>query len=673
MKLWPHADETGEDPGATVIRLPGAELVPAGTPPVLDVELEPDTSPLIPARLRAAVERDAGKSMLPSRARALSTAGWYLDNSPRLLTRACRACLREVIPVARGAGWLVAGWWRFATDAEWRTKMRGAAEREGYRHYEQGRERHLSRVRFRVVGSLIIGLPGAGGAWVAVELWPGWAAVVGFGVVGVLDLIGRATRKQDPDAPEAEPEWVLLAPGVPLAKLRASIVGVLTAEGLEDLTADSLVWLERRKQYRLRITTQHEIKDSDLRAVERAVGAPKGAISLLETNISAVRELVIPDGDPHDIRSIPTCPWVPTGSISINDLITLGVSVGELAFALRLAAHIQIVGGTGGGKTKWALWVLIDLLSACRDVVLWQVGVRKEPDMTLWGGVLQRRASTSEEAKVVLEAVVEELERRQAELDALAEDDDPTNDRNEYTTDMGPVLFVVLDEFSLLVQHPELLALVEYVIREGRKVLILLILATQKTGNTDFGSTLMQGQPNIKIALPCTQADADKMFTPDKRKAGWAPHLLTAGVTGNPHDAGKCYVESGELTEPDVYRFYRPLSNGEIKRRRAQRLADGLPTLGESKGDSIDVQTIPDYFAAITAAFSAHRGIEYLSAQEIGTYAAGVGLPWNDKVRSELREAGVRTRDKFGQGKKYFRMDVEAAVKAAENDQGGSR
>lgn len=697
MSVWGRDDRADDDGGpvAEVYRLPGAELVPVHQPPPdtrgAEVTAPPppvgsgggaDMSPLVPARLLELAERQAARPLLPSVARLWSTAGWCARRSPRLVLLAARGALWEIVPVCRGFGWVARGWWRWVCDTRWREEVWEPSKADGPGAAQRSKdwEGHQARMRFRSVSSLVVSGPAAGGVWWAVEVYPGWSALVGAGVVGVLEWIGHKVAPRDTvDEPEAVEPPPRLLEGSPPKVIAKWVVQALVGAGLDDIRVGSVRFDPQRMEYRMEITSAYEIKPDDLRAVELHCDFPENAVRMVKVEESSQqRVLVIRSGDP--LATTPAAPWIPTGSRSCLEPLDLGVSAGGAPFAPVLAGvHTAVLGTTGSGKTEGVLRCIIDRLSACRDAVLWGIDLSDGPEFVLWRGVFQKLARDEREADDLLTALWAEKRRRGAILDAIALDDDPTNDTTVWGPELGPFLFVIIDEFSDVAAYngrgsrkdaPNLFEQVERGARVLRKFGIYLILGTQNAGTGDWGSTQLWRLLMMKIVGPCEIQDATTVFGAKQRDLGWAPHLLQPAQRGSPNDAGKVFVAGPGFTEPEIRRVYRPSTASEVKRRARQRVADGLPALD---GGTLDVPPIPECLATIHAAFCAHPGMDYLSAEEIGAWADSAGLRWDNGVRAELRDLNVRTRDKFGAGKRYFRSDVEAAMRAAEDGSGGPR
>lgn len=660
-----HADD---EPEADVVQLRKAPL-PAL---VEDPEPEPSTA------ARQMLERLTARPF-PTRRQLRRSTVWWARKLRDLIPRLPMLLMLELLPIARGIGKVATGWARWCQCVELAEAVKEAKENER----SKASERLTKRRSARTWASAVVLAAATGGAWwlSIVNLVAFVAAAVLVGAV--LDVIGRRANRtvEKPLAP-AMPS--ILHEGVPLRQITASILATFTREGFEEdsvRVAQPLRWDEDRREYRISLSTHDAIKPEHIRAVERAVGAKDYAIRNLATSTSTVRDLVIRVGDP--LSHVDVAPWIATGTRSIVEALDLGASAGDQPFALRFAgAHVAIIGQTGAGKTKGAIWTIIDRLSACRDVVLWGIDLAAGPALPMWRGVIQQKAFNVADAEVLLDAVIAEIDRRMRILTELAEDDDPDNDADEWHTGLGPALITVIDEFALLAEQDgvkgkaDLLGRVEQVERTGRKVWVSVIMGTQKSGNSDFGSTTTSTQVAIKILLACDEADTVRLLSVAHRDAGWAPHHLSPAVEGDVRDAGKCYIESPAHRTPDIYRTYAPMSPGEVKRRARQRVADGLPSLDRcTPSGVVDAVEVPPLLAAVEAAFRDSGQPDRMATADLLAWLrdAGRGLDEDSKVAGaqlaeqlrpyELRPEG-RWRPTPGANsiRGYLLADVRAAI-----------
>lgn len=493
-----------------------------------------------------------------------------------------------------------------------------------------------------------------------------------------LDALGR---RRDTDTPLPGPKRTVLAEGVPLRQLTASVLDVLDqqVDTPDAFGVDRpMVWDQGRQEYILRVSSTFRIDPDHLRAVERHIGAADYAVRCLPTDTATVRELRIRRGDP--LAHVPPPPPLEPGSSSVADPLEVGVSLSEVPLALSLAGvHVGLVGATGAGKSKSALWAIIDRLSVCRDAVIWGVDLARGPALPMWRGVIQRAAYTIPDAERLLAAAIAEIDRRMTVLTAIAEDDDPDNDVDEWHSGLGPALVVVVDEFALLAEQDgktgraDLLGMAQQIIRTGRKVWVSLIMGTQKTGNSDFGSAVMQTQVGVWVLMACAERDTVHTVGVERRDRGWTPHHLLPAVEGDTRDAGKAFVLAPAHRTPDLYRFFAPLPVSEVKRRARQRETAGLPRLhGDTTPGESEAVVVPAVLAAVEAAFAARGNPERLSTAELVAWLRERHDPTITEkgLALALRPLGVqRARSRWrptpdaNAVRGYLRADVEAALR----------
>jgi hypothetical protein len=659
-----------DDPvDAEVVESPGAQVVALHKnlpPPVL----EPDS------RARALVKQVARP--LPGPKRMGRVAWWWTRHLAQVLPWLPVIAAKELKPIGRGIGMVLSGW------ADWVQATRRheyARECEGNTKGKLGTAADKTAVarRWGSAGFALIGV------WVGVWVWntyPAYLIAAGVLALAGLDLLGRA---DSPEPKSPAPLRMVLSENVPLRQLEASVLAALEREGFPEGSvgvAEPMWWDETRRHYEISLSLADQLRPEHLRAIERGIGARDHAIRNLATDTATVRKLVIVVGDP--LAQLVERPFIPTGSRSIVQPAELGVSMTEVPYALPYAGvHHRHVAGTGGGKTKWQMRAAIDSLSACHDVVLGGIDITNGPELPLWRGVIQYRGFNVEDADAVLDLALAEIERRSKILAAIAEDDDPDNDVDEWHSGLGPALVILVDEFSQLAEYngtgakkndPNLLAKCEQIVRTGRKHWVSLDMYTQRTGNDDFGSTTMSSQCGVSVCGPCDPDDSRRMFGVERRDAGYTPHLLSPGVEGDIRDAGKVFIDSPMHRTPDIYRAYAPGSTAEVKRRARQRMDDGLPTLHDTpvlEAGTVDAIEVPPVLAALEAVFSAADDPERLATAYILEALAEDGWELDaQQLAAQLKPTGIEpTRWTRGAGKPvrgYLRADVQQALRELE-------
>ena len=670
---------SAEDPiDAEVVESAGAQIVQLhkNLPPAPDAlkpvrELEPST------RAREVARRVARP--LPGPRRMARSTGWWLTIAAKTVPWLPVYVGREFKPIGRGLGIVMVGWahWVKATS-----RHSYAREAEGNKKATLGTAaaKAAAARTWATVVFLII-LVGVG-VW-AWNTHPGWVIAAAILLLAVLDVLGRADSPQPETMPAPLP--MVLTDATPLPKVAETIIAALHREGFPEGSvgvAEPLWWDETRRQYEMSLSLADQLRPEHVRAIERAIGARDHAVRNLATATATIRKLIIAVGDP--LAGGQVCSWIDTGSLTFTQPLPLGRSAGETPMEIRfLGAHVAVVGRTRAGKTEGFLWTLIDRLATCRDVVIWGIDLQAGPAFPLWRKVIQKVAYDPDDALILLEAAIGEMRRRKKILTALAESDDEEHEDagTVWTPDLGNFLVIIIDEFALTATYngekgkTDLMAPLEEIIRTGLKFGVHLVLATQKTGNSDFGSSVMQTQIGIKILLACHEPDTVRLLSTEHRDAGYSPHLLKpAQGPGVPNDAGKCYIDGPDHRTPDVYRSdYWP--DGTIKARARARLADGLPTLDGAPAipaGTVEAVEVPPILATVEAAFQTEGDPERLSTADLLDLLRADG--WDEldenKLAAALRSAGVQRRDQRWRPapgvvavRGYWLADVQTAIR----------
>jgi hypothetical protein len=140
------------------------------------------------------------------------------------------------------------------------------------------------------------------------------------------------------------------------------------------------------------------------------------------------------DKDPH--AGVIT--WPGPSVASITEPIDLGPFEDAMpARVLFLRRHGLFGGGTGSGKSG-GLNVLMGNLTACADVVIWAVDLKRGMELGPWAECIDRLATTPAEARALLADAVAILEARAAFLAA-------TGHRVWNPTPDMPALVIIVD------------------------------------------------------------------------------------------------------------------------------------------------------------------------------------------------------------------------------------
>jgi hypothetical protein len=574
----------------------------------------------------------------------------------------------EIVPIAKGAGKCAIAYHKWVTCekvAEAAPLFEGPAKGKVIIKHHDHQSR---RIVVSIIGLLIV----VGGTWWMCYAHLALAGVIAILLLGFFDLLGRYDREPREAAPRRR---LPLHEGMPLRTIEASILEVLAKEGIA-VNNDLLQYDPDRRQYRLGLDVTDEILPKHLRTIERNIGVNENAIRLVTVGTSNEKEMIIQLGTP--LAEISEPPEIPTGSLSITEPLPLGESSTGEDFSLQLAGtHVGIIGKTGAAKTKVHLRNIIYTVSACRDAVLVGIDLSGGPELAKWNRVFLKTAFTPEEADDVLDFVTDEMERRTKILKSFAANDDPDDETDEWKPELWPAMIVIIDEFSLVAEFNgmpkgtlNLLSKVEEVHRRGRKVGISIIFTTQKTGNSDMGSTVVSSQTGVWIVGPCDESHTVSVFDTAGRDAGYAPHTLIPATDKLVNDAGKAYVKAPGFG-PDVVRGWKPLSG--VKRWAMRREADGLPKLDDAA--DYEAPIVPEMLAGLDAAFKSYnppdgRLPSEFAAKWISEHSS-VSVTQPELADALRRELGNRApitrpqRSKLLSGKNvqcYSREDVEAVL-----------
>jgi hypothetical protein len=147
-----------------------------------------------------------------------------------------------------------------------------------------------------------------------------------------------------------------------------------------------------------------------LPAIESGLGTFRGAARVLPTSDDLANrfELRVLDKDPH----ADAITWPGPSVSSTTDPIDLGPFEDAVPVkVLFLRRHALFGGGTGSGKSG-GLNVLMGNLTACRDVIIWAIDLKRGMELSPWAACLDRLATTPAEARTLLADAVAILEAR---------------------------------------------------------------------------------------------------------------------------------------------------------------------------------------------------------------------------------------------------------------------
>jgi hypothetical protein len=303
---------------------------------------------------------------------------------------------------------------------------------------------------------------------------------------------------------------------------------------------------------------------SRLAAIESAFGAMRGAARAYPTpdNLAHRFELRMLEIDPH----ADAIPWPGPSITSVTEPIDLGpFEDAESARVLLLRRHALIGGMSGSGKSG-CINVLMGNLSACPDVIVWAIDLKRGMELQPWAGCIGRLATTPAAASALLRDAVRILEARAELLTA-------TGKRVwEPTPDM-PALIIVVDEYAELAEEAsEATAYSDSIARRGRAVAVTLIAATQRPTQQAMGKGAVRSQMDVRLCFRVRERkDTDLILGQGMQLAGWHAHTLNA--------PGKFLISAPEHDTPRRARAY--LITDDMVNTAAGRHADIRPALDE--------------------------------------------------------------------------------------------
>ncbi|MEV5574456.1 FtsK/SpoIIIE domain-containing protein [Spirillospora sp. NPDC052269] len=314
-------------------------------------------------------------------------------------------------------------------------------------------------------------------------------------------------------------------------------------------------------------------------AIESALGTFRGAVRVLPTRDDKANrfELRVLDLDPHG----DAIPWPGPSVTTINEPIDLGPFEDATAARILFLRRHGLIGGVAGSGKSGGINVLMGNLTACRDVVIWAIDLKRGMELQPWASCIDRLATTPEQARVLLRDAVAVLEARASWLAA--------HGRRvwEPSPDM-PALVIVIDEFAELAEDaPESAGDTDSIARRGRAVAVQLIAATQRPTQKAMGRGAVRSQMDVRVSFRVRERkDVDLILGQGMLAAGWHAHTLNA--------PGKFLLSAPEHDVPRRARAY--LLTDETVARTAEHHADHRPAL-----DAISRTAIEEAQAGVTA------------------------------------------------------------------------
>jgi hypothetical protein len=328
-----------------------------------------------------------------------------------------------------------------------------------------------------------------------------------------------------------------------------------------------------------------------LPALESALGTRRGAARIQPIPERANRlELRVIETDPHADAIV----WPGPSTTSIAEPVELGVFEDGSPATVSLLRRHALVGGVAGAGKSGAVNVLLGNLSACPDVIVWGIDLKRGMELLPWASCLDRIATTPRQAETLLSDAVAILDGR-AEMLAM------NGVRVWEPTPQAPALIVLVDEYAELVDEaPAAIISADSIARRGRAVAVTLVAATQRPSQKAMGNSAVRSQMDVRISFRVRERrDADLILGQGMHKAGWHADRLDA--------PGKFLISAPEHDVPRRARTY--LLGDDMVRETAARHAERRPTLD------------PVSIVALEEAPQAAHDAETVSAESTGRHA----------------------------------------------------
>ncbi len=344
---------------------------------------------------------------------------------------------------------------------------------------------------------------------------------------------------------------------------------------------------------RLRLARGQTIDDvrAKLPAIESGLGIFRGAARVYPTpdDLANRFELRVLDTDPH----ADAITWPGPSVESITEPIELGPFEDATPARVLLLRRHGLFGGVSGSGKSGGLNVLMGNLTACADVVIWAIDLKRGMELGPWASCIDRLATTPAEARALLADAVAILEARAAFLAS-------TGQRVwEPSPDM-PALVIIVDEYAELADDaPDATSDADSIARRGRAVAVTLIAATQRPTQKAMGQGALRSQMDVRICFRVRERkDVELILGQGMLAAGWHAHTLNA--------PGKFLISAPEHDTPRRARAY--LVTDQAVTDTANAHAGLRPPLDEVSQRAMDerAQMSPDEPAQMPA--PDHRG-----------------------------------------------------------------
>ncbi|MGH3155223.1 MAG: FtsK/SpoIIIE domain-containing protein [Streptosporangiaceae bacterium] len=400
---------------------------------------------------------------------------------------------------------------------------------------------------------------------------------------------------------------------------------------------------------RFRLARGQTIDDvrAKLPAIESGLGVFRGAARVYPTadDLAHRFELRVLDADPH----ADAITWPGPSVETITQPIDLGPFEDATPARVLFLRRHGLLGGVSGSGKSGGLNVLMGNLTACADVVIWAVDLKRGMELGPWASCIARLATTPAEARSLLADAVAVLEARAEMLAASGQ-------RVWQPTPDMPALVIIVDEYAELADDaPEATGHADSIARRGRAVAVTLIAATQRPTQKAMGQGALRSQMDIRISFRVRERkDVELILGQGMLTAGWHAHTLNAPgkflISAPEHDTprrARCYLVTDDAVTATAARqaAIRPVLDEVSQRAIAGRARthpdEADPSASHTHDDS--ARRVPDddpdapeviLWAAVSLAPDDGISVPGLMA------ATGMGRRWVYYRLRELADAG---------------------------------
>ena len=291
-----------------------------------------------------------------------------------------------------------------------------------------------------------------------------------------------------------------------------------------------------------------------LPAIESGFGLRPGSARAMADETRADRFILrVIEKDPH----AEPIQWAGPNIESIRQPLEIGLFEDGGTARVSLLRRNALIGGILGSGKSGIVNVVLALLTACRDVVVWGVDLKGGMELAPWAPCLDRIATTPVQATELFRDAVEELDRRALTLTARGSRLWEPNTRD-------PALIVVVDEYAEMPEQAHEYA--DSLARRGRALAVNMLAATQRPTQSAMGGNSVRSQMDVRICLRVRERrDVDLILGQGMFNTGWHAHTLT--------QPGTFLISSPEHHAPERARAYL-IDDRQISRHVAQHAAD---------------------------------------------------------------------------------------------------